>query len=481
MSKINYRKIYVPQLEKIVDENLNDKDVLKLILDELNNRKSPRSKKLKKKLTVRLSVLENQHKFIKIQKPKTNHSNELHLKKQQYNKEKVDSTMSNQRKGTTFKGFLRLGKVSPGAVSIVNAELKNHYSNYEGSYLKNRCTEKKELHASTGICNIIRAFIVYGNENGKRLLTKADCKAIDDFINPKSDKQVRAYCFGKKVKTLTKREEEVSRMTFGVGTAEDHTEVRQDIEEFRESIRQIEAMESIRQVEAKALRKLRHPSRSNLLKAFYGEPNKSNSVLFVEKKLKQEQKPDKTLQLVEVIKPANKLKAASIIAGMIEDKLSQWEIPENIIGLSYEGLFSKKMEGSRSIEIVDSYIHSIQQLTNLIEFLSMYRKIIPKTENCNVHLVTKSPNGNKTDKRKHEEYLKQIKYNFVDEGIKLTFEFARRHARSIKIDNGWKISWDRGLDIFHQSEYITGKGYSKQQTERQCKEFEITFSRWKKS
>jgi RNA polymerase primary sigma factor len=61
--------------------------------------------------------------------------------------------------------------------------------------------------------------------------------------------------------TLTPREERVLRMRFGIGEHSDHTleEVGQDFEVTRERIRQIEA---------KALRKLRHPSRSKRLRAF---------------------------------------------------------------------------------------------------------------------------------------------------------------------------------------------------------------------
>ncbi|MHB1680392.1 MAG: RNA polymerase sigma factor RpoD [bacterium] len=61
--------------------------------------------------------------------------------------------------------------------------------------------------------------------------------------------------------TLTEREEKVLRMRFGIGIKSDHTleEVGQEFGVTRERIRQIEA---------KALRKLRHPSRSKRLKSF---------------------------------------------------------------------------------------------------------------------------------------------------------------------------------------------------------------------
>ena len=61
--------------------------------------------------------------------------------------------------------------------------------------------------------------------------------------------------------SLTPREERVVRMRFGIGIASDHTleQVGQQFSVTRERIRQIEA---------KALRKLKHPSRSSMLRSF---------------------------------------------------------------------------------------------------------------------------------------------------------------------------------------------------------------------
>ena len=85
----------------------------------------------------------------------------------------------------------------------------------------------------------------------KRIITPSDA-----VVNINLQEQTR-----KVLATLTPREEQVLRMRFGIGEKSDHTleEVGQKFTVTRERIRQIEA---------KALRKLRHPSRSKRLKSF---------------------------------------------------------------------------------------------------------------------------------------------------------------------------------------------------------------------
>jgi RNA polymerase primary sigma factor len=85
---------------------------------------------------------------------------------------------------------------------------------------------------------------------------KAVSSPSDAVLNLNLSEQTR-----KVLATLSPREEKVLRMRFGIGEKSDHTleEVGQDFEVTRERIRQIEA---------KALRKLRHPSRSKRLRSF---------------------------------------------------------------------------------------------------------------------------------------------------------------------------------------------------------------------
>ena len=65
------------------------------------------------------------------------------------------------------------------------------------------------------------------------------------------------------LKSLTPREEKIIKMRFGLDDGSEHT-----LEEVGQSF--AVTRERIRQIEAKALRKLRHPSRSRKLRAFLG-------------------------------------------------------------------------------------------------------------------------------------------------------------------------------------------------------------------
>lgn len=79
----------------------------------------------------------------------------------------------------------------------------------------------------------------------------------DTVANTDLKEQVREI-----LKTLTPREEKVLKMRFGIDVASEHTleEVGKDFSVTRERIRQIEV---------KALKKLRHPSRSKKLQSFF--------------------------------------------------------------------------------------------------------------------------------------------------------------------------------------------------------------------
>ncbi len=91
---------------------------------------------------------------------------------------------------------------------------------------------------------------------------------LEDFIGDKNspspysdaeDKEISGY-IQKVLSTLTPKEEKVIRMRFGIGVDRDHT-----LEEVGRHL--MITRERVRQIEAKALRKLKHPSRLRALKA----------------------------------------------------------------------------------------------------------------------------------------------------------------------------------------------------------------------
>lgn len=110
---------------------------------------------------------------------------------------------------------------------------------------------KEPISLETPVGDSEDAFIKDFIENDKEF------SPADTVANTDLKKRVREI-----LKTLTPREEKVLKMRFGIDVASEHTleEVGKDFSVTRERIRQIEV---------KALRKLRHPSRSKKLESFF--------------------------------------------------------------------------------------------------------------------------------------------------------------------------------------------------------------------
>src|SRR5207244_12463458 len=97
---------------------------------------------------------------------------------------------------------------------------------------------------------------------GPRIEDRSVVSTADALINVNLKDQTSHV-----LRTLTPREEKVIKMRFGL---EDGSELT--LEEVGQSFAVTRAR--IRQIEAKALRKLRHPSRSRKLRAFLEGPSR---------------------------------------------------------------------------------------------------------------------------------------------------------------------------------------------------------------
>jgi len=149
-------------------------------------------------------------------------------------------------------------------------------------------------------------------------------------------------------------------------------------------------------------------------------------------------------------------------------------VQENQTGVSYKKLFADYLKEARRIEIVDPYIRRYHQVRNVLEFCNMLLDILPEGEEVEVTLLT----GGATDEvAEQEERLENLKESLRGSGIHFDCEISwgSMHARSIKTDTGWKITLDRGLDIFQaHSENPFELGRINQEA-RRCKPFEVTY------
>lgn len=153
---------------------------------------------------------------------------------------------------------------------------------------------------------------------------------------------------------------------------------------------------------------------------------------------------------------------------------------ENQKGLSYETLFGPYLKGATAITVTDPYIRMFYQIRNFMEFLETVVKHKASDEEVTVHLVTTE---DEFKGEQQNENFEKIKESACSVGVNFSWEFDNSgtiHARHIMSDNGWKISLDRGLDIFQHYEMNDAFTFANRlQQYRPCKAFEVTFIKQK--
>ncbi len=127
-------------------------------------------------------------------------------------------------------------------------------------------------------------------------------------------------------------------------------------------------------------------------------------------------------------------------------------IPENTRGWSYKRLFAAHLHGARTITIRDPYVRLFHQARNMMEFLQMVHELVPEGDEAEVRLITQSDRETCV---KQAEALNKIAEALSGSKIGFAWELDHSpnfHARSVTTDTGWKITLDRGLDIFQRYE-----------------------------
>lgn len=149
---------------------------------------------------------------------------------------------------------------------------------------------------------------------------------------------------------------------------------------------------------------------------------------------------------------------------------------ENQKGISFDMLLGPYLQGATAITVTDPYIRLFYQMRNFMEFLETVVKHKAPDEEISVHLVT-TEDEFKGEQQK--ENFEKMKESASAVGVNFTWEFdgtGTIHARHIVTDHGWKISLDRGLDIFQHYEMNDAFTFANRlQQYRPCKAFEVTF------
>jgi ATP-dependent Lon protease len=153
-------------------------------------------------------------------------------------------------------------------------------------------------------------------------------------------------------------------------------------------------------------------------------------------------------------------------------------VPENAKGWSYRRLFADYLHGCSGIIIRDPYIRAFHQIRNLVEFLRMVNEITPVGDEVSVHLITGS---DQETMEKQLENLAQVQDSFAGTSTPFSWELDASpnfHARSITTDHGWKITLDRGLDLFQWFEFSPFNAAAVMQEARMVKGCEASYIRY---
>lgn len=183
---------------------------------------------------------------------------------------------------------------------------------------------------------------------------------------------------------------------------------------------------------------------------------------------KVDDEPDNGKQPVHI--EENAARALEPAAGLVSYR-------ENQRGVSYGGLFGPYLESATHIEIIDPYVRNFYQCRNVMEFLETCLRHMDFSKiGLSVHLVT---GVDKYNPEQQVGYLQQIADAVAPQGLEFTWDFDEegiQHARHFKINNGWDILLDRGLDIFQK--FDAGNAFSLESSMpemRRVKQFEITY------
>ena len=183
-------------------------------------------------------------------------------------------------------------------------------------------------------------------------------------------------------------------------------------------------------------------------------------------------------QMKDVSPPAQESSPLSGGSRVIPDdpKVGHLVFAENRRGISYDKLFGTYVRGASWIVITDPYIRLFYQVRNVMEFIETVLRLKAPEDQVRIELLTCPDEGGISKQR---ENLDAIVVACDGTGVTFSWSFdgtGTAHARHIVTDTGWKISLDRGLDIFQHYQMNDAFNLANRlQEQRALKQFEITY------
>lgn len=151
------------------------------------------------------------------------------------------------------------------------------------------------------------------------------------------------------------------------------------------------------------------------------------------------------------------------------------QVRENQKGISYKNMFGEYMRTATNIKIVDPYLRADFQIDNLVDLIRMIIEMADSTEGLEIDVHT----AEKDDKIPELiDKMDSIKDDLENYNITMSYAFDASHDRYIEIDNGWRITLTRGLDIFEKFDRFSLA--NKRQELRRCRECEVFITEIKK-
>lgn len=187
-------------------------------------------------------------------------------------------------------------------------------------------------------------------------------------------------------------------------------------------------------------------------------------------------------EVLEVAQPGSPQGPSKVLAPaepILKEKHLTFQ--ENQKAPSFDMLFGPYLKGATEITVTDPYIRKFHQARNVMEFLETVVKHKAPDEEVSVHLVT-TLDKLRLDERiveQRKKNLEMMKESASSVGVNFTWAFVdadSMHPRHIVTNHGWKISLDRGLDIFQDYEMKDAFTFANRlQQCRRCKPFEVTY------